>query len=117
MRMSTDMVQVQEKILPALSGQLEQDPNYKSEHPKHQTVVPSDGSLDMRRKSFYKGSVVEHWALLCYVDERYENDIKKFVIELQRFSNERGLIMKDDPCVKRYLTNEREVRDPDNGTK
>ena len=117
MRMSTDMVKVEGRILPAPTIQLEQDPNDISEHPKHRSLVPRDGSWDMRRNSFYKGSVVEHWALFCYVDRRYDNDIKKFIFELQRFSNERGVVMKDGPCIKRYLANERQVRHTDNGTK
>ena len=65
----------------------------------------------MRGKTYYKGSVVDHWAVFCYESPgRFnENACQKFISALRRFSGENGLQINGDPSVKGYIRDVQQV--------
>ena len=100
---STDMVKVDGRILPAPKLNL---------GPQDKPLVPRDGAWDMRNKSLYEGARIQTWALACFAPSRWCNDghLRKFCHQMASVSSGEGMRMTEEPTVVKYARDKNEVR-------
>ena len=100
---STDMVKVDGRVLPAPKLNL---------GPQDQPLVPRDGAWDIRNKSLHKGARIQTWALACFETSRCCNEghLRKFCQQMASVSSGEGMIMTEEPTVVRYARDKNDVR-------
>ena len=100
---STDMVKVEGRVLPAPKLNL---------GPQDQPLVPRDGTWDMRNKSLHEGASIQTWALACFASSRWCNEgvLRKFCQQMSSVSTGEGMRMTEEPTVVRYAKDENDVR-------
>lgn len=89
---STDMVKVDGRILPAPKLNL---------GPQDKPLVPRDGAWDMRNKSLYEGARIQTWALACFAPSRWCNDghLRNFCQQMASVASGEGMKMSEEPTV------------------
>ena len=99
---STDMVKVDGRVLPAPKLNL---------GPQDKPLVPRDGAWDMRNKSLYDGARIQTWALACFAPSRWCNEghLRKFCQQMASVSSGEGMRMTEEPTAVRYAR-DNEVR-------
>ena len=100
---STDMVKVDGRVLPAPKLSLgSQD----------KPVVPRDGAWDMRNKSLYEGARILTWALACFAPSRWCNDghLSSFCKQMASVASREGMKMIETPTVITYAKGHSDVR-------
>ena len=101
--LSTDMVKVDGRVLPAPKLSL---------GPQDRPLVPRNGAWDMRNKSLHKGVRIQTWALACFAPSRWCNEghLRKFCQQMASVSNGEGMRMTEEPTVVRYARDKNDVR-------
>ncbi|XP_068702995.1 protein argonaute-2-like isoform X3 [Montipora foliosa] len=100
---STDMVKVDGRVLPAPKLNL---------GPQDQPLVPRDGAWDIRNKSLHKGARIQTWALACFETSRCCNEghLRKFCQQMASVSSGEGMRMTEEPTVVRYARDKNDVQ-------
>lgn len=78
---------------------------------KRSTVSPNDGTWDMREKEVHQGVIVDTWAMICFTDMATvsEQNLRRYVTELQRVSSITGMPIVTKPCFCKYATHADDV--------
>ncbi|XP_022799706.1 protein argonaute-2-like, partial [Stylophora pistillata] len=97
---STEMVKVEGRVLPAPRINL---------GPQDQSLVPRDGSWDMRNKSLHDGARIDKWALACFCGRCREEQLRNFSRQMASISSRQGLRMSEQPVVVAYGRGARDV--------
>ncbi|XP_071810856.1 protein argonaute-2-like isoform X3 [Apostichopus japonicus] len=96
---STDMVQIEGRVLPVPKIQY----GGKSLQNKFQ-AVPQQGVWDMRGKQFHTGVEIKIWAIACFAAQHQckEDSLRNFTSQLQKISNDAGMPIMGQPCFCKY---------------
>jgi len=100
---STDMVKVDGRVLPAPRLNL---------GPQERPLVPRDGSWDMRNRWLYEGARIHTWSVACFAPSRWCNDgdLRRFCLQMASVSSGMGMGMTKEPTVVTYAKGRSDVR-------
>ena len=99
--MSTEMVKVDGRVLPAPALMLG---GGKKENPR-------DGSWDMRGKQFHSGKTLDAWAIVCFANPKWCNEdvLKTFTSQMARICGQQGIKMSAIPVAVKFARSPQEV--------
>ncbi|XP_071810855.1 protein argonaute-2-like isoform X2 [Apostichopus japonicus] len=93
---STDMVQIEGRVLPVPKIQYGGKNKFQA--------VPQQGVWDMRGKQFHTGVEIKIWAIACFAAQHQckEDSLRNFTSQLQKISNDAGMPIMGQPCFCKY---------------
>ena len=101
MRMSTEMVKVDGRVLSPPAVELGGD----------RTEQPRNGSWDMRNKKFKAGEAVGAYAVACFSNPRYcgHDQLRNFFRQMSQQCGREGMRMSTDPVDVKFVRRVDEV--------
>ncbi|PAA61921.1 hypothetical protein BOX15_Mlig021460g1 [Macrostomum lignano] len=74
-------------------------------------AVPQQGVWDMRGKQFFAGIEIKVWAIACFAPQRTvrEDMLRQFTQQLQRISQDAGMLISGQPCFCKYANGQDQV--------
>ncbi|PIK49325.1 eukaryotic translation initiation factor 2c [Apostichopus japonicus] len=95
---STDMVQIEGRVLPVPKIQ------YGGKVIKQVPSRTTQGVWDMRGKQFHTGVEIKIWAIACFAAQHQckEDSLRNFTSQLQKISNDAGMPIMGQPCFCKY---------------
>ena len=89
-----------------IRGRVIQPPKLQYGGTNRAQAIPQEGVWDMRSKQFYHGVEVNVWAVACFASQQKCSDqnLRKFTRDIQRFSEDAGMPIKNGPVFCRYAS-------------
>ena len=95
MQMTPQLADVQGRVLPApvldVGG-------------KDNRLTPHDGSWDMRSREFYRGAVIDCWAIVLFMNEKNcrADAVRSFAGTFRTVASREGIRVSSDPVAVKY---------------
>ncbi|XP_038052098.1 protein argonaute-2-like isoform X1 [Patiria miniata] len=101
LNISTDMVRIEGRVLPAPKIQYGGRVGQQS---GRMLAVPTQGVWDMRGKQFHTGVKISTWAIACFAQQHQckEEALKNFTSQLQKISSDAGMPIGCQPVFCKY---------------